>query len=270
MLRLSFTLIILFISELSFPANRKALKQELLAQLPKRPAPVQKKIDFVFDQLQEIGGDSSGWHYNGTVGDYELFGFDSFRWLEKFVKEHPEQENFMVLDIGSAQYAYSRDLRGSILTSSLCRGKNFTIVSLDGEKNLKRGVFEYNKFTLEDRPEVTELRIDQFKVENLYEELLRRKLPTDYDLIVSPTTPTPAFKFGEHSKNPLAMYMNDLATIPANMAGLPAISLPCGDVNGLPVGLQLVGKPLDEATLFQVGHAYQQQTSFHVPKELVL
>ena len=57
------------------------------------------------------------------------------------------------------------------------------------------------------------------------------------------------------------MYLNDIATIPANMAGLPALSVPCGVHNGLPIGMQLVGKALDEATLFRMGYAYQQHAS---------
>jgi aspartyl-tRNA(Asn)/glutamyl-tRNA(Gln) amidotransferase subunit A len=83
----------------------------------------------------------------------------------------------------------------------------------------------------------------------------------DYDVILSPTTPTTAFKFGQHSDNPVQMYLNDIATIPANMAGLPALSVPCGVHNGLPIGMQLVGKALDEATLFRMGYAYQQHVS---------
>ena len=83
----------------------------------------------------------------------------------------------------------------------------------------------------------------------------------DYDVILSPTTPTTAFKFGQHSDNPVQMYLNDIATIPANMAGLPALSVPCGVHNGLPIGMQLVGKALDEVTLFRMGYAYQQHAS---------
>ncbi len=85
----------------------------------------------------------------------------------------------------------------------------------------------------------------------------------DYDVILSPTTPTPAFKLGKHSHSPMDMYMNDVATIPANMAGLPALSIPCGHVNEMPVGFQLIGKALDEATLLRVGHAYQQEVGLH-------
>ena len=87
------------------------------------------------------------------------------------------------------------------------------------------------------------------------------------DFIVSPTTPTPAFKLGAHKDDPLAMYLADLFTIPPNLAGLPALSVPCGFVEPegkkLPVGLQLIGRALDEATLLQVAHAYEQATPWH-------
>ena len=90
----------------------------------------------------------------------------------------------------------------------------------------------------------------------------------DYDVVLSPTTPTTAFKFGQESANPMDMYINDLATIPANMAGLPAISFPCGFSHNLPVGLQLVGRALDEATILNVGYTFQQHTHFHQPTEV--
>ncbi len=82
------------------------------------------------------------------------------------------------------------------------------------------------------------------------------------DVIVSPTSPTPAHKLGALKDNPLAAYLEDVFTIPVNLAGLPGISVPCGnvDVDGasLPVGLQIIGKALDEATVLQVAHAYEQ------------
>ncbi len=78
------------------------------------------------------------------------------------------------------------------------------------------------------------------------------------DLIVCPTTPNVAFKLGE-KEDPLQMYLNDIFTIPVNLAGLPAVSIPCGfTLGGLPIGLQLIGKPFDEATLFRVAYAYEQ------------
>lgn len=79
-----------------------------------------------------------------------------------------------------------------------------------------------------------------------------------FDVILSPTAPTTAFKFGEKSADPLTMYLNDIYTIPANLAGIPAISVPCGLSDGLPVGLQLIGNAFDESTLLRVAHAFEQ------------
>jgi aspartyl-tRNA(Asn)/glutamyl-tRNA(Gln) amidotransferase subunit A len=90
-----------------------------------------------------------------------------------------------------------------------------------------------------------------------------------FDLIVSPTSPTVAFRIGEKAENPLAMYLSDLLTIPANMAGLPGISIPCGLSDGLPVGLQLIGPQFSENTLFRAGHALERALGFdYVPERL--
>jgi len=79
------------------------------------------------------------------------------------------------------------------------------------------------------------------------------------DLLLTPTAPTTAFAPGQHSNDPLAMYLADLLTIPANLAGLPAISVPCGfDGQGLPIGLQLMAPVLQEERLLQVAHHYEQ------------
>lgn len=84
-----------------------------------------------------------------------------------------------------------------------------------------------------------------------------------YDLLIGPTAPTTAYKIGEKS-DPLTIYMNDILTIPVNLAGLPAISVPAGFAsNGMPVGLQLMARPYDEATLLRVAHAYEQHTDHH-------
>lgn len=83
------------------------------------------------------------------------------------------------------------------------------------------------------------------------------------DVLVCPTTPTTAFKTGEKVSDPLSMYLNDLMTIPVNLAGLPGLSLPCGfDEQGLPVGLQLIGQVLREDQLFQVAYAYEQSSNW--------
>jgi aspartyl-tRNA(Asn)/glutamyl-tRNA(Gln) amidotransferase subunit A len=82
------------------------------------------------------------------------------------------------------------------------------------------------------------------------------------DVIISPTSPAPAHKLGELKDNPLAAYLEDVFTIPVNLAGLPGISVPCGDVEvdgvKLPVGLQIIGKPLDEVTVLRAAYAYEQ------------
>ncbi|SFC90522.1 aspartyl/glutamyl-tRNA(Asn/Gln) amidotransferase subunit A [Bacillus sp. OV322] len=84
-----------------------------------------------------------------------------------------------------------------------------------------------------------------------------------YDVIVGPTTPTPAFKIGEKTDDPLTMYANDILTIPVNLAGVPAISVPCGFAGGLPLGLQIIGKHFDESTVYQVAHAFEQAGDFY-------
>jgi aspartyl-tRNA(Asn)/glutamyl-tRNA(Gln) amidotransferase subunit A len=91
----------------------------------------------------------------------------------------------------------------------------------------------------------------------------------DYDLLLSPTSPTVAFTIGEKAENPLAMYLSDLLTIPANMAGLPGLSIPCGLSEGLPVGLQILGPQFSENLMFRAGHALEQALAFDfVPERL--
>jgi aspartyl-tRNA(Asn)/glutamyl-tRNA(Gln) amidotransferase subunit A len=90
-----------------------------------------------------------------------------------------------------------------------------------------------------------------------------------FDVLVSPTSPTVAFKVGEKAADPLAMYLSDLLTIPSCMAGLPGLNIPCGLSQGLPVGLQLIGPQLSENTLFAVGHALERSLGFDtVPERL--
>ena len=90
-----------------------------------------------------------------------------------------------------------------------------------------------------------------------------------FDVLVSPTSPTVAFKVGEKAANPLAMYLSDLLTIPSCMAGLPGLNIPCGLSDGLPVGLQLIGPQFSENTLFHVGHALERALQFDpVPERL--
>jgi aspartyl-tRNA(Asn)/glutamyl-tRNA(Gln) amidotransferase subunit A len=83
------------------------------------------------------------------------------------------------------------------------------------------------------------------------------------DLIAMPVAPTAAFGLGERVDDPLAMYLSDILTIPVNLAGLPGVSVPCGVDGGLPVGLQLIGRPFEESTVLRAAWAYQQATSWH-------
>ena len=96
--------------------------------------------------------------------------------------------------------------------------------------------------------------------------LLRRDFETalsSCDILVAPTCPTTAFKIGEKVSDPLEMYLSDIYVAATNPAGVPALALPCGFSKGMPVGMQLIGRHLDEQTLFRVGHAYQQETDWH-------
>ncbi len=84
-----------------------------------------------------------------------------------------------------------------------------------------------------------------------------------YDALVTPTSPTVPFKIGEKVNDPLQMYLSDVCTLPINIAGLPAISIPAGFTDGLPVGMQIIGKPFAEETLLKVAYAYEQATDWH-------
>jgi len=80
------------------------------------------------------------------------------------------------------------------------------------------------------------------------------------DILVTPVSPTTAFKIGEKMEDPLTMYLSDIFTIPVNLAGLPGMSVPCGfDASGLPIGLQIIGKPLDEALMMQSAYVFESE-----------
>jgi len=87
-----------------------------------------------------------------------------------------------------------------------------------------------------------------------------------YDALVTPTSPAVPFKIGERTDDPLQMYLSDICTLPMNIAGIPGISVPAGFVDGLPVGLQIIGKPLGEETLLRVAYAYEQSADWHKRK----
>ncbi len=91
-----------------------------------------------------------------------------------------------------------------------------------------------------------------------------------YDLIIGPTSPTVAYGLGENINDPITMYMSDILTIPVNLAGVPGMSIPCGFAAGLPVGLQIIGKHFDEATMYKAAYAFEQATDFHQQKPTIL
>jgi aspartyl-tRNA(Asn)/glutamyl-tRNA(Gln) amidotransferase subunit A len=84
-----------------------------------------------------------------------------------------------------------------------------------------------------------------------------------YDALITPTSPTVPFKIGEKTDDPLQMYLSDVCTLPINIAGVPAISIPAGFADGLPIGMQIIGKPFGEETILKVAHAFQQATDWH-------
>ena len=102
---------------------------------------------------------------------------------------------------------------------------------------------------------------------------IRRLIQQDFidafkqvDFLLGPCTPTTAFTLGEKQQDPLTMYLSDIYTIAVNLAGLPALALPCGQQHNLPIGLQLIGNFFDEALLLNAGHQLQQHSDWHKAK----
>ena len=96
--------------------------------------------------------------------------------------------------------------------------------------------------------------------------LIRREFDhvfEEFDALITPTSPTVPFKIGEKVDDPLQMYLSDICTLPINIAGVPAISIPAGFAGGLPIGMQIIGKPFAEETILKIAHAYQQETEWH-------
>lgn len=104
--------------------------------------------------------------------------------------------------------------------------------------------------------------LQALKVRRLIQEELLTALDK-VDIILGPTTSTPAFKLGEKIKDPVQMYLSDVFTVAANLAGLPALSIPAGFSNNLPIGMQLMGKPFSEGLLLNIAHQYQNNTAWH-------
>jgi aspartyl-tRNA(Asn)/glutamyl-tRNA(Gln) amidotransferase subunit A len=87
-----------------------------------------------------------------------------------------------------------------------------------------------------------------------------------FDALITPTSPTVPFKIGEKTDDPLQMYLSDICTLPVNIAGLPAVSIPAGFADGLPIGLQIIGQPFSEETILKIAYAYEQATEWHKKK----
>jgi aspartyl-tRNA(Asn)/glutamyl-tRNA(Gln) amidotransferase subunit A len=100
------------------------------------------------------------------------------------------------------------------------------------------------------------------KVRTLIRQELQRVFE-DFDALATPTSPSVAFRFGERTADPVQMYLSDICTIPVNIAGIPAMSVPAGFVDGLPVGMQIMGRPLGEETILRAAYAYEQATEWH-------
>jgi len=100
------------------------------------------------------------------------------------------------------------------------------------------------------------------KVRTLIKQDFERALKST-DVLIAPTMPTPAFKLGEKISDPLTLYMADVNTVPVNLSGVPSVSLPCGFSNGLPIGLQIMGKHFDEETIIRTAYTFEQNTDFH-------
>lgn len=98
-------------------------------------------------------------------------------------------------------------------------------------------------------------------IKNDFEKALSK-----HSTLIAPTMPAPPFKIGEKIEDPLSMYMSDIDTVPMNLAGIPSISIPCGFVSNLPVGMQIIGRLFDEETVLRIAYTYEQNTSFHKEK----
>jgi len=109
----------------------------------------------------------------------------------------------------------------------------------------------YNRYYLKALKIRTSIRRD-------FEEVFKK-----FDVLMAPTMPIPPFKIGEKIQDPLALYMCDVLTVPANLTGYPAISIPCGFSDGLPIGLQIIGKPFDEGTVLRTAYTFEKNTDFH-------
>jgi len=155
------------------------------------------------------------------------------------------------------EYGFSEERKGIIETHIKTRTKGF---ASEAKRRILLGTYAlssgyYEAYYLKAMKVRTKIREDFTKA---FEKC---------DCILTPTSPSAAFKIGEKINDPLSMYLSDIFTIPANLAGIPGISIPCGFTSDkLPIGLQLLGKPFDEETILRVAYTFEKNTDFHLKK----
>ncbi|MFC1788169.1 Asp-tRNA(Asn)/Glu-tRNA(Gln) amidotransferase subunit GatA [Patescibacteria group bacterium] len=151
------------------------------------------------------------------------------------------------------RYGYSSSAEDLISTYERTRGEGF---GPEAKRRIMLGAYSLSAGYY-DQYYRKALKVRQL-IKNDFDQVFK-----DVDLIIGPTTPTTAWKIGEKFNDPLTMYLSDIYTIAANLAAIPALSVPCGLSNGLPIGLQLMAKPFNEDTLYQAGMFYQSITDWH-------
>lgn len=207
---------------------------------------IQKNIDAAAQVLKKLGADIRSvslphTHYSVAVyyivavaeASSNLGRYDGVQYGLRVSEKDLREMYFETRDRGFGEEAKRRILLGTFVLSA--------------------GYYE--AFYLKGQKVRTLIRQD---FENVFREV---------DVILAPTSPTAAFKIGEKMSDPLAMYLSDIFTIPVNLAGIPAISVPCGLTSkGLPIGLQLMGRPFDEETIFRAAYTFEQETEHYKKK----
>lgn len=241
------------------------------------------------DYTQSLGQDIKGVKI-GVPQEYFIEGLD--KEVKKIVQEAIDKlksldANYQAVSLPHTQYAIPvyYIVATAEASSNLARfdGVQYGLRVEDGQRTENRLIEMYKKTRGEGFGEEAKRRIilgtfalshgyyDAYYLKGLKARTLIKQdfdhAFEKFDCLVTPTSPTVAFKIKEKIEDPLKMYLSDIYTISANLAGIPAISIPCGFTkNGLPVGLQILAKPFNEELLFKVAYAYEQNTPWHSQK----